>query len=211
MSKQLSIVGTIKTIENEITFIGSEGWISQRGLAKLVGVSHTTIQNHIKKCKIASEYLCKIKGLHESCIIPVLYSIGTNNIQVLEIAEKIGQLGIRVLLAGNSEFSVPTTYKDALKQIIEKEEEKERLLGVLGDKQAQIDDDAILTEKSEEYFAVNKVKKLNSGTKLSGLLLTKASRELGIPVRQVYNSYDHIAPNSYHEDVWLTVYPNIKL
>lgn len=98
----------------------------------------------------------------------------------------------------------PLTYKEALYKLIEAEEERERMLLVITDQSEQISEDAILTEKSPEYYTVKQLRSLVQ--KPSGVVLSRVSAAMNYDVKSVYSQYDKMASNQYHKDVVNAVY-----
>lgn len=74
----------------------------------------------------------------------------------------------------------------------------------LGMQAEQIHEDAILTEKSQEYYTIKQLRGLVS--KPSGKALSRVSAAMGYEVKNVFSQYDNIASNSYHKDVINAVY-----
>jgi len=209
MSKNLSILEDVK---NEITYNSTgEGYISQRGVARLVGVGATTVRDHIKKQSAHLE-LNNNRQLHEGSLLVLLRSIGANNSQVLEIVNQIEVIGVRSVFHTTAQaVQRPMTQLESFKQMVKMEEERIVMVEKITSQSVVIDDDAILTNKSDEYYPISHVKKLNPKVKLSGIKLSRESEELGIAVKKLYSNYNNLDANTYHGTVWLAVYPEIVL
>ena len=113
---------------------------------------------------------------------------------------------------------VPLSYKESLKALIAMEEEKEALLlevvtkeGIIKVQDNVIEYKKVLTNESNEYISVQRVKELNPTLKLSGRKLTRRSNAMGFPVVPLYSNYNMISPMTYHTAVWVAEYPTINL
>jgi predicted transcriptional regulator len=90
----------VKDVKNEITYDKKgEGYISQRGVARLIGVAQSTVNAHINKGSITYKRN-ENNQLHEGSLMDLLRSIGNNNSQVLEIVKQIETMGVRTVFHG---------------------------------------------------------------------------------------------------------------
>jgi len=212
MSKEL------KVTKKDIVFnISGEGFVSQRSLAKLLGMAWTTFNDNFKKLQSSVHVkVNKNNQIHEDSLYDVVEFMAKRlkaNQSTKDFFNKLKKLGARTLLVGlsgnpttttNQVVSVPMTYKEALLMLIEKEEEREKL-------QLTVDDRNIETNKSDEWFPVSHVKALNPSLIISGAKLSKMSRELELPIKKLFSNYNTVTTNTYHYEVWMELYPNIKL
>ena len=99
---------------------------------------------------------------------------------------------------------LPQTHIQAVEAYLvtlKKVEEQQKELGM---QQLQISEDAILTEKSPEYYTVKQLRSLVP--KPSGVVLSRVSAAMSYEVKSVYSQYDKMASNQYHKDVVNAVY-----
>ena len=105
----------------------------------------------------------------------------------------------------------PMTQLEAYKQLVRMEEEKLAMIETISSQAGVIETKQIITNNSNEYFTVNRVKELNPDMVFSGVKLTAKSNELGLPTTQLFAPYNMNVPNTYHSRVWNLVYPKAKL
>lgn len=99
----------------------------------------------------------------------------------------------------------PLTYIESLELLLASEKEKEALRIQKLHDDMQIEEDAVLTAKSNTYYPVSHLKKWIPTA--SGKLLSRMSEQLGYEVRTIYNHHTSQIPvQTYHKDVINTVY-----
>ena len=99
----------------------------------------------------------------------------------------------------------PLTYIESLELLLASEKEKEalRIQKLHDDK--QMEEDAVLTAKSNTYYPISHLRKWIPTA--SGKLLSRMSEQLGYEVRTIYNHHTSQTPvQTYHKDVINTVY-----
>lgn len=107
--------------------------------------------------------------------------------------------------------SRPLTYLEALKELVAKEEEHQRMLVEDLRKTQIIQHKQAITNDGDTYFTIARVKELNQGMKLSGQLLNRESIDQELPAIKQNSMYGVNTPLSYHREVWEAVYPDIVL
>lgn len=105
----------------------------------------------------------------------------------------------------------PLSYKEALYALIEAEERRERDMLVMLQQAEVIDHKRIVTDESEDYLSVARVRNTNPNQRYSGALLGRISDKLGIPVIPQHAAKGQIPVNTYHKSVWELTYPEASL
>lgn len=107
---------------------------------------------------------------------------------------------------------LPSTYKDALKQLLLQVEENERLeiekLEIEKDKSRL----EVELDYSKQWYTVKRVAAINnvSWKTIDWKKLKAKSYELGYEIQKIFDAnYGHV--NSYHYRVWRAVYPQYKI
>ena len=118
----------------------------------------------------------------------------------------------------NNSFNIPTTFAGALALAAKMAEENEKLgVTVQGHivtihQQAEvIDHKRIVTDESEDYISVARVRSMNPNQRYSGALLGRISDKLNIPVIPQHAAKGQISVNTYHISVWELAYPEASL
>ena len=118
----------------------------------------------------------------------------------------------------NNSFNIPTTFAGALALAAKMAEENEKLgVTVKGQtvtihRQAEvIDHKLIVTDESENYLSVARVRSMNPNQRYSGALLGRISEKLDIPVIPQHAAKGQIPINTYHKSVWELAYPEASL
>ena len=121
-------------------------------------------------------------------------------------------------LEQQNSFNIPTTFAGALALAAKMAEENEKLgVTVQGQtvtihQQAEvIDHKRIVTDESEEYLSVARVRNMNPNQRYSGALLGRISEKLDIPVIPQHAAKGQIPINTYHKSVWELAYPEASL
>ena len=107
--------------------------------------------------------------------------------------------------------SRPLTYLEALKELVAKEEENQRIQIENLQKTVVIKEKKDITDEGEEYFSVKRIKSLNPDTLIGGVKLSKSAEKLQIPPKQMFAHWDANSPIAWHVAVWLDAYPEIVL
>ena len=105
----------------------------------------------------------------------------------------------------------PLSYKEALYALIEAEERRERDMLVMLQQAEVIDHKRIVTDESEEYLSVARVRNMNPNQRYSGALLGRISDKLDILVIPQHAAKGQIPVNTYHKSVWELAYPEASL
>lgn len=107
---------------------------------------------------------------------------------------------------------LPSTYKDALKQLLLQVEENERL----ETEKLEIEKDKsrleVELDYSKQWYTVKRVAAINniSWKTIDWKKLKAKSYELGYEIQKIFDAnYSHV--NSYHYRVWRSVYPQYKI
>lgn len=107
---------------------------------------------------------------------------------------------------------LPSTYKDALKQLLLQVEENERL----ETEKLEIEKDKnrleVELDYSKQWYTVKRVAAINnvSWKTIDWKKLKAKSYELGYEIQKIFDAnYSHV--NSYHYRVWRAVYPEYKI
>ncbi len=112
----------------------------------------------------------------------------------------------------NEKQKLPTTYKEALKQLLVQVEENEKLEA----EKLEIEKDKnrleIELDYNKQWYTVKRVATLNniSWKQIDWKKLKAKSYELGYAIHKIFDAnYGHV--NSYHYRVWRAVYPEYKI
>jgi hypothetical protein len=202
-------------IQKEISYAhNGEGYISQRGVARLVGVNVSTVSRTVKKLGCNTLKLNENNQIHQSSFLPLLRSIGSNTPKVLGIVEIIEVNGVRSVFKGVTHSATPLkplTKIEMYEILLEQEKARVVMLGKISDQKSKIEDEAILTNKSKEYFPISHVRKLNPNLTISHHKLSLESSKLGYPVKQLFSNYDAVTTNTYAGSVWMELYEGVEL
>jgi hypothetical protein len=123
--------------------------------------------------------------------------------------ESLGAGGMRAFNYNQAGYKLQAAPK--VPTALEAARETVRALEQIEALETQVNEDAILTAKSDTYYPVSHVRKLNKGIKIKIKELKIMSDELGLPPKQLYGNYEAGRVNTYHVEVWLEIYPEIKL
>lgn len=105
----------------------------------------------------------------------------------------------------------PLSYKEALYALIEAEERREHDALIMLQQAGIIDHKRIVTDESEDYLSVARVRNMNPNQRYSGALLGRISDKLDIPVIPQHAAKGQIPVNTYHKSVWELAYPEASL
>ena len=125
----------------------------------------------------------------------------------------------------NNSFNIPTTFAGALALAAKMAEENEKLgvtvkgqtvtihhqAGTIHQQAEVIDHKRIVTDESEEYLSVARVRNMNPNQRYSGALLGRISDKLDILVIPQHAAKGQIPVNTYHKSVWELAYPEASL
>ena len=128
-------------------------------------------------------------------------------------------------LEQQNSFNIPTTFAGALALAAKMAEENEKLgvtvkgqtvtihrqAGTIHQQAEVIDHKRIVTDESEEYLSVARVRSMNPNQRYSGALLGRISEKLDIPVIPQHAAKGQIPVNTYHKSVWELAYPEASL
>jgi len=205
MSKQLKV---LKQANEVAVLVDGSTLISQNKLARLLNVKRSTLSMRIGKQNYNSS-----NGLDEKTAFSLAtyyaYESKVCTQEAKDFLAKLGEGGMRAYNYSQAGYKFNATPQ--IPTALELAKQTVRLLEQVEAQKEQIKDDAILTAKSDKYFPVSHVKKLNPALKIHAPYLSKTSQELGYPIKQLFSNYDTVIINTYHYDVWIKLYPNIKL
>ena len=125
----------------------------------------------------------------------------------------------------NNSFNIPTTFAGALALAAKMAEENEKLgvtvkgqtvtihrqAGTIHQQAEVIDHKRIVTDESDEYLSVARVRNMNPNQRYSGALLGRISDKLDILVIPQHAAKGQIPVNTYHKSVWELAYPEASL
>lgn len=128
-------------------------------------------------------------------------------------------------LEQQNSFNIPTTFAGALALAAKMAEENEKLgvtvkgqtvtihrqAGTIHQQAEVIDHKLIVTDESENYLSVARVRSMNPNQRYSGALLGRISEKLDIPVIPQHAAKGQIPINTYHKSVWELAYPEASL
>ncbi len=128
-------------------------------------------------------------------------------------------------LEQQNSFNIPTTFAGALALAAKMAEENEKLgvtvkgqvvtihrqAGTIHQQAKVIDHKRIVTDESEDYISVARVRSMNPNQRYSGALLGRISDKLNIPVIPQHAAKGQISVNTYHVSVWELAYPDASL
>lgn len=128
-------------------------------------------------------------------------------------------------LEQQNSFNIPTTFAGALALAAKMAEENEKLgvtvkgqtvtihrqAGTIHQQAEVIDHKRIVTDESESYLSVARVRSMNPNQRYSGALLGRISDKLNIPVIPQHAAKGQIPINTYHKSVWELAYPEASL
>ena len=203
-----------------------EAYISIRKTAELLQMPDTTLRDYLKS---AHPRYDRKQGLTPELLQNIVNFRARQGSEVaFTLLEKLAEAGAKafiyhqagyVVSAKPTKLEIPTNYVAQLKQLILLVEENEKLEGeiknnerVIFIQKETIETKKVITNESSEYYSINRVKKLNLDSKFSGQILSKVSMDEGYTVEHLYVTYDNQhAPQVYHKDIWVLVYPDAIL
>jgi hypothetical protein len=221
-------------IELVIDTATGAAYATQSGYARMSGKDRTTIVKRCKGCEqdaVKTAEIQTLGGLQGCELIPadvVFKWLMRDNV---ELAETMGSVGATVYLHQLAGYKIsssaiapvthalPQTYVEALKALVQAEEEKEALALENSLQAAQIDeleeDVDRLSELADELFnysSIIRIAKLNGVNEkvYNWRKLKAASKVKGIEVKQSPCSRFGVK-NLYHIDAWKAAYPEAKL
>ena len=217
---------TINTTDFKINKTTGEAYISIRKTAELLDLDESSVRGFIKTTY--PEYDRK-QGLTPEILAGTVNNYANKlNSNAVILQGRLAEAGAKafiyhqagyVVSAKPTKLEIPTNYVAQLKQLILLVEENEKLEGeiknnerVIFVQKETIETKKVITNESSEYYSINRVKKLNLDSKFSGQILSKVSMDEGYTVEHLYVTYDNQhAPQVYHKDIWVLVYPDAIL
>jgi len=221
-------------LELVIDTVTGETFASVRGYARMSGKPESTIRDRSKGARKAEVIEAEIPtpgGVQSARLLAediITDWIVEDN---PSLAKTMLKAGVRVFLhtaagykVSSSEIasavhSLPQTYVEALKALVQAEEEKERLALENSMQAAQIDEleedvDRLseITDELFDYSSIVRVAKLNSVNEkmYSWRKLKAASKIKGVEVKHA-PCQRYGVKNLYHHDAWKVAYPGVKL
>ena len=209
--QQSQIQTTTATNEVTVNLATGEAFISQTKAAAELGIARSSLQKWLVKKQVkydvkqglSSEILALAAGYY------ALDSAAATP-EARELLRKISQAGAKAYLYHEAGLSIgvqqrPLTQLEAYEELVRMEKTRLALLDTVGAQQKVMEEDAILTAKSQLYYPINQLKQWIPA--VSGKLLSRMSEQLGYEIRTVYSHYDSQTPiQTYHKDVINTVY-----
>jgi hypothetical protein len=207
MSKKIAV---LKSKNEVVIFKDGSTTISQRKLAKILNINVNTLKAHIFNTHKNAN---TSKGLDEkTAFLTATYFAYKSKVCTKEaeaFVESLGAGGMRAFNYNQAGYKLQAAPK--VPTALEAARETVRALEQIEALETQVNEDAILTAKSDTYYPVSHVRKLNKGIKIKIKELKIMSDELGLPPKQLYGNYEAGRVNTYHVEVWLEIYPEIKL
>jgi len=210
-------------LENEYRVVDNKAYLTIAEAAKLLGVTPSALRSHTQRNVRAMIRMLEVNGkdiMHldaETMAQETKYYAKKGNEGAVKLAIATLEAGMNVYIYGSAGVAlpkpvprVPTALELARANII-KAKETVQMLEDLEALSIQADEDAIITNKSDEYYPVSHVRKLNTIVKLELSKLKSVSDELGFPPKKLYGNYEAGKVNTYHKEVWLEIYPDILL
>jgi len=221
-------------IELVINTVTGAAYATQSGYARMSGKDRTTIVKRCKRCEQNTIKTAEIQtagGIQGCELIPadvVFKWLVRDNV---ELAETMGSVGATVYLHQLAGYKVssnaitpttpalPQTYVEALKALVQAEEEKERLALENSLQAAQIDEleedvDRLseITDELFDYSSIVRIAKLNGVNEktYNWRKLKAASKIKGVEVKHAACPRYGVK-NLYHSDAWKIAYPDAKL
>jgi hypothetical protein len=208
--------------KDEYRVVNGKAYLTISEAAKLIGEPSSNLYKCFAKLELNPVDLPVSNGkikhlLGKDFAKLVKHYANRGNEGAVRLAIATLEAGMNVYIYGSAGFKlpkptpkVPTVLELARANII-KAKETVKMLENIEYLSLQVDEDVISTNKSNEYYPVSHVRKLNPKLKVSGFRLSRESEEMGIGVKQLYSNYDAVLANTYHGSVWLAVYPEIIL
>ena len=197
------------TATNEVTvnLATGEAFISNRKLAKDLGVDESTTRRYFAALNVVIT-----QGVTaENMLLCTQHFAQKGNSEAIALLVKISQAGAKAYLYHDAGLSIgvtqqrPLTQLEAYEELVRMEKTRLALLDTVGAQQKVMEEDAILTAKSQLYYPISQLKQWIPA--VSGKLLSRMSEQLGYEVRTIYSHYDSQTPiQTYHKDVINTVY-----
>ena len=201
---------TPATSEVTVNLATGEAFISQRKAAIEIGIALSSLQGHC----LSRNYDIKQGLSSEIFSLAVMhYALDSKAAtpEAKELLRKISQAGAKAYLYHEAGLSIgvnqqrPLTQLEAYEELVRMEKTRLALLDTVGAQQKVMEEDAVLTAKSNTYYPVSHLKKWIPTA--SGKLLSRMSEQLGYEVRTIYNHHTSQIPvQTYHKDVINTVY-----
>ena len=152
----------------------------------------------------------------EACLLTVSSESPKVNLAIIRRWQELEQ---------QNSFNIPTTFAGALALAAKMAEENEKLgvtvkgqtvtihhqAGPIHQQAEVIDHKRIVTDESEEYLSVARVRNMNPNQRYSGALLGRISDKLDILVIPQHAAKGQIPVNTYHKSVWELAYPEASL
>lgn len=207
-SKELvEVINTIRKEEGNSTEIQHKDLMRRiNGFEQILGERSVAPSDYIDSRGKTQPMLLLNK---EVCLLTVSSESPKVNLAIIRRWQELEQ---------NNSFNIPTTFAGALALAAKMAEENEKL-GVTVQGQTVtihqqagiIDHKRIVTDESEEYLSVARVRNMNPNQRYSGALLGRISDKLDIPVIPQHAAKGQIPVNTYHKSVWELAYPEASL
>ncbi|HLO51628.1 MAG TPA: hypothetical protein VK211_24655 [Kamptonema sp.] len=221
-------------IELVIDTATGAAYATQSGYARMSGKDRTTIVRRCKGCERNTLKTAEVEtagGIQGCELIPANVVFKWLMRDNVELAEMMGSVGATVYLHQLAGYKIsssaiaptspalPQTYVEALKALVQAEEEKERLALENSLQSAQIDEleediDRLseITDELFDYSSIIRIAKLNNVNEktYNWRKLKAASKIKGVDVK---NSPcpRYGVKNLYHRDAWKAAYPGAVL
>lgn len=213
----MSNISTVLVTDFKVNTVTGEAFVSQRKAAELLGVSQSAIsqfslsRNYDVKEGLSSEifsFLVTHYALDSKAATP----------EAKEILRKVSAAGTKAFLyheagynVGVTQIAMPTDLVSALRLYADTLELNAKMDATVRQQMGVIEDQNVLMDTSKQWFTISRVKPLNPTMTFSGTKLTQESIEHGVPYKSLYAPYNMNTPNTYREDIWRLVYPEVIL
>lgn len=199
------------TATNEVTvnLATGEAFISNRKLAKDLGVDESTTRRYFAALNVVIT-----QGVSsENLLLCTQHFAQKGNSEAITLLVKISKAGARAYLyheagyvvsaAPIKQVALPEDYVSALRALADKEEQRILLM-------AENQEKHIETDSSTDYFTVRKIRSMNPDMKIDGKILGKVANIFNQPAKQVFDLYEQPV-NTYTRTVWEEAYPDAEL
>lgn len=213
----MSNISTVLVSDFKVNTSTGEAFVSQRKAAELLGVSQSAIS---QRC--LSQNMDVNEGLNSENfnLLITYYALDSKacTVEAKELMRKVSAAGTKAFIyreagynVGVTQIAMPTDLVSALRLYADTLELNAKMDATVRQQMGIIEDQSVLMDTSKQWFTISRVKPLNPTSTFSGTKLTQESIEHGVPYKSLYAPYNMNTPNTYREDIWKLVYPEVIL